>query len=693
MATSELQPAAERRWAGVLVSSLLMMAYAAAPALSQTGWVGIDLSGFGFYVGDIVADPLRPNVAYAASGGVQRSTDWGLFWRPVGQGLPDGFPARLQVAPDGRLFALGLWTRPRGSYPFNQFFGLFESRDGAETWTAVKLPFPFDLECPGCAGMPQPNLAFAPDEPDTLYMAEQYGLFRTRDHGATWERLADSLEYYDALSVAVDPLSPHRLYAGLAGTHQGDGLFLSSNDGSAWGRASRGVPSSIVISPADPAVIWAPHVNDIVMSRDRGAHWSDVLFTGAEDQTAILIADAEDDLTAYVGVRQSRPEWRTVGLVKTADGGRHWSPLTQGLPRYLYVTGMAQDPADPNRLMVAGNTAIFTSRDRGASWSPGGFGLADVGVDALAGGPGGETFASANNILEIFDPATGAWTDLGGYPVLSPPERQGHALTIDPRNPKTVYAAVVGTCLPVLCPQLLKSTDGGVNWGTLSLTTNAMVADLVVDAHAPDSLYAAVPLSATGLGGIYKSTDGGSTWTTLAGIAGAAELALDPTTDPATLYAANGSLLASTDGGATWTQVRVAADGVDVEATTHVTLAGKTLYVLSEQGGGRVFRSLDRGATWQPFSGPLAVAAPPPAVSHHPMAVDPEDPATLYVGWVNGVWRSAGGPWQSLNDSLPPDPVLTLAISGRALLVGTLHAGALERSLDALPTTPSRAQP
>jgi hypothetical protein len=170
---------------------------------------------------------------------------------------------------------------------------------------------------------------------------------------------------------------------------------------------------------------------------------------------------------------------------------------------------------------------------------------------------------------------------------------------------------------------------------------------------------------------------------------GAGELALDPTTDPATLYVANGRLLKSVDGGATWITLPVSDHGEEVHRLTHLALAPsapQVLYALSEEAGGSVFRSRDGGGTWTRVGGPLSAGASPPSVSHHPLAVDTADPAVLYVGWVKGVARSVGGaPWTFLDDRLPPSPVVTLALNGRQLLVGTLDAGAFTLSLDAPP--------
>jgi photosystem II stability/assembly factor-like uncharacterized protein len=688
---SRLRKSGTRRLLVIAAGSLALAAASALPASPETGWVSLGLDIDFHELAGVVADPVTANVAYAAllvfdaPCGVARSEDWGLFWRPACNGMPEGAKiVKLVFAPSGNLFALGLSQLPQDP-PNSMRPGLWESRDGAMSWAPVGLPPSFRISCPGCSGQPHPALAFDAADSESFFVAGEGGLFRTRDHGATWERLASSLLYYDALSVAVDPLSPRRIYLGLQGAHQGDGLYLSNDDGRSWARVERGGPRSIVISPGDPAVVWSVHTGTVEESRDRGAHWSDVLYTGAYGLTTTLLADALDGQTAYFGSEVARG-LRLSRLVKTGDGGRHWFPLTQGLPPNLIVEGITQSPRHPEQLLVADLARVFCSQDGGITWSSGGYGFGETAVIALAAAPDGALLAIANNVLLRFDRGLHDWESAGGA-IFQPPFLPAEALTLDPRDPRTIYAGAIDPVDGVL----FKSTDGGVTWDDLDFPIASPVADLVVDPHDSTTLVAAAPGSpASPGGGVFKSTDAGATWTPLGGIMGAGELALDPTTDPATLYVANGSLLKSVDGGATWITLPVSDHGEEVHRLTHLALAPsapQVLYALSEEAGGSVFRSRDGGGTWKRVGGPLSAGASPPSVSHHPLAVDTADPAVLYVGWVKGVARSVGGaPWTFLDDRLPPSPVVTLALSGRQLLVGTIDAGAFTLSLDAPPS-------
>lgn len=102
-------------------------------------------------------------------------------------------------------------------------------------------------------------------------------------------------------------------------------------------------------------------------------------------------------------------------------------------------------------------------------------------------------------------------------------------------------------------------------------------------------------------------------------------------------YAAG--IVLSTNGGSSWTQVRISS-----QANSETTVAaispgnGNVLYA-----GGRtytnealVFRSVNGGASWTDIT--HGIERVPSAI-----AVDPQDPDTVYVGTYWDAWRSANG--------------------------------------------------
>ena len=658
-----------------LAACTLALCCGAHAGLAQPAWTSLQLEGPGAS-SQVAFDPQQPSVAYAAWFPVARSADAGLYWRPAtNQGLPPFLDVEtLVVAPNRHLFLFG------GTESSNL---LAESADRAESWRPIRLPEPLADWCTARCGSPPLVLSFDPGHADTFYLAGPPGLFRTQTHGQSWEPVATP--GLDPTSVAVDPLSPRRLYVGFRNARQGAGLYLTSDGGTTWARALRGAPQLVEVSPVSAAVVWTVLWGSVVTSTDRGAHWSTALATGYYPTSALerppFLADTADASTAYFGNRRSAS--RGLEAVKTTDAGMHWRAITTGLPPQ-FVLALAQSPVDPSRLLMSGSGGLYRSRDRGQTWSLGGFGLVDIKVTALAAAPDGRLYATDNNSL-LRQTSGGGWDRVLSGPI----EPLGGALAIDPSDAQTIYSGVVNSGIEDGVGVLYKSTDGGTNWEDLEVPGAIYVDDLVIDPHDPRTLYLSALTDGAGWSGVFKSVDAGATWAPLAPAGGGGELALDPSSHPSTLYLANGGLLRSRDGGATWETVEVAVAGQPVHEVTHLALAPRApqvLYVLSEEGGAIVARSADGGATWSFFAPPRPPALAPPRDSRHPLAVDPTDASILFAGWSSGVTRSIdGAPWTEVGVDLPPSPIETLLLTGGRLLVGTANAGAFGIALDSLP--------
>jgi len=101
-------------------------------------------------------------------------------------------------------------------------------------------------------------------------------------------------------------------------------------------------------------------------------------------------------------------------------------------------------------------------------------------------------------------------------------------VVIDPKNPETVYAAVVGSLFgPSEHRGVYKTTDGGRNWNKIKyIDENTGFTDLAIDRANPSVLYAAsyqrrrtsCCFNGGGPGSaLWKSTNGGNTWTKMSG--------------------------------------------------------------------------------------------------------------------------------------------------------------------------------
>jgi photosystem II stability/assembly factor-like uncharacterized protein len=231
---------------------------------------------------------------------------------------------------------------------------------------------------------------------------------------------------------------------------------------------------------------------------------------------------------------------------------------------------------------------------------------------AVACGNVWKTVNGGTTFTPIFD-------DQGSYSI--------GAIALDPKNPATVW---VGT--GELNSQrsvgygdgIYRSEDGGKTWKHMGLKRSEHIARIVIDPRDSNVVYVAAQGPLWGPGGdrgLYKTTDGGKTWNAVLSISentGVTDVAMDPR-DPNVLYAAayqrrrhvytmidggpEGAIHKSTDGGATWTKLSTGLPKVDLgriglaisPANPDVVYA--TVEAADRQGG--IFRSADRGATWE----------------------------------------------------------------------------------------------
>src|ERR1700688_3921795 len=170
---------------------------------------------------------------------------------------------------------------------------------------------------------------------------------------------------------------------------------------------------------------------------------------------------------------------------------------------------------------------------------------------------------------------------------------------------------------------IYRSDNGGKNWQNLGLKKSEHIGRVVVDPRDSKVVYVAAEGPLWGPGGdrgLYKTTDGGKNWKgplTVSENTGVVDVQLDPS-NPDTVYAAayqrrrhvftlidggpESAIYKSTDAGATWNKLKSGLPSVDMgRIGLAVSPADpNVVYAMIEaaDGKGGIFRSDDRGATW-----------------------------------------------------------------------------------------------
>ncbi len=212
------------------------------------------------------------------------------------------------------------------------------------------------------------------DRPNDWYVAfATGGLWRSTDRGATWTSLFDGPAAYAIGHVALSS-DGKTIWVGTGENNSqrtsygGLGVYKSTDSGKTWaysGLAETDRIGKIEIDPRNPNVVYVGAVGHLYsQSPDRGVYktidggktWKHVLaidkFTGVIDMTMdpkhpdVLYAAAWDRDRKAWDFRDGGPG---TAIYKTADAGKTWQKLTNGLPPTgnLGRIGLAVAPSRP----------------------------------------------------------------------------------------------------------------------------------------------------------------------------------------------------------------------------------------------------------------------------------------------------------------------------------------------------------
>lgn len=251
------------------------------------------------------------------------------------------------------------------------------------------------------------SLTVSPTNPNIIYVGtEGNGIFKSTDGGIHWAWLRKGLRhtnhksggntYGEVYDIRINPANQSIVYAALTlGPEVPDrysigGLYKSTNGGSSWQKKMKGVTNasinSLALDPQNPNIIYIGtngehkgYGNKVVpgsvfKSVNAGESWSKLptptkgltnKFHHIETRTGLVFALASKWKDLANGSRQ--PDLlNSLGLIKSADGGRTWQNITpaSSFPDHFDVS------ADGQTIYAVGVDGVgYKSVDGGAHWS------------------------------------------------------------------------------------------------------------------------------------------------------------------------------------------------------------------------------------------------------------------------------------------------------------------------------------
>ena len=351
----------------------------------------------------------------------------------------------------------------------------------------------------------------------TMYVATASGgVWKTENEGTTWQSIFDEAPTQSIGDIAIDPSDQNTLWVGTGESNifrssmAGCGIYRSTDAGATWqymGLGATHTIARIVVHPTNSNIVYvAASGHEWTDNKERGIYktvdggktWTQVLYVNARTGGQDLVMDPSNPEILYAATWQRiRERWndpRTKahytgsGIHKSTDGGKTWTEINAGLPtpQHRGRIGIDLCAAQPSTVYAfVDNYEIAREAEEGVTDAYGRpAGGIIKGATVYRSDNGGEEWRRVSEENRYMEGLGGTYGWVFGQ------------MRVDPLNPDKIY--VMGLFFNV-------SEDGGksfVRKGDMHMDHHA----LWIDPENTDYLINGND------GGVVISYDGGETW-------------------------------------------------------------------------------------------------------------------------------------------------------------------------------------
>ncbi len=595
-------------------------------------------------------------------------------------------------------------------------------RSGAQDWAGSDIMKSFSFRAIGPARQNGRILHVVVNEKDpyTFYIAPSTGgLWKTVNNGTTFTSVLPNQSMVPIGHAAMAPSDPNILWVGTGDAASGRiplrgfGVWKSTDAGGTWnhmGLMETRHIGRIAVHPKDPNTVYVAAVGyhfsfnperGLYKTTDGGATWKNVLFISDKVGVVDVVIDPKDPGTVFAATYdKQRIPWNfdeggpETAIYRSKDGGKTWKRLAGGLPAgKLARAGLAIFARDPNIIYtVIDNQNPRPAQAAGAPQQPAGGRQGSarprpIGGEVYRSDDGGETwkkmnsdsdsigggkwygwiYIDPNNDKIIYVPnvsfyrsldAGKTWGKTGPENIASSFHVDYHAFWIDPRNSNHLILGSDGG--------LAVSYDFGKTWDVFDHLPLAQYYGIGVDMEEPYNIYGglqdngSVKIPSNGRSGAITRDD----WRSVGGGDGQMNI-VDPE-DSRWLYneSQNGALQRIDQKSGTSKSIRPTRTtdkpALRFNWTAPIALSPRNSRIVYF-GAQVVFRSLDRGDSWQEISPDLTTNDPEKLKGNiefctlTTIAESPVTPGVIWAGADDGkvqVTRNGGAAWNDVTARL-----------------------------------------